>query len=600
LIEFLFTKTLSEIRKMIAKISVGKGLRGALNYDFSHSKDGQPRARLVAGSLNGTPRQMAEQAAPFRALRPEIKNPIWRCSLSLPPAERQISDSDWQKIAQNFLEEMGADPTKFAWCAIRHDDRDHDHIHISLVRIQSDGQLFDRARDVPRAIAATKKLEQKHQLLTHPRPGDDRPRSTDSPTQPNQTKGKKMSVIQKIQTAVDQILIDHPKIDFAELKDELKKRGIVIEAARTKSGKLQGVRYQINSDDGKSSPPISGSAIGRDYSLGLAERGVDFDQSADELPPEMMQIAKAPSLSPSLRALENFIAGGQLVAPSILAPRPQWAQDFIQETIQKTRPAPPAPAAAPALSMAGLEAFAASGPLATIGVAIAALGIASAIALLSFLKRALIGFNIKLEGEVQKNEDGNAEFVDGKVEKINPHRPTNEADAAIFIYECETAVSASAPGALPISRLAWQERFAVKAAMVHEKVELDFGLLPGEIHLLPQTIEQLRLATQGKTKIPKTELDVLAARMQKALFFARKNGQQLDPQTQKYLDEAIVKVAKNPGMQELIGVVDQVKNQVWSEAQRRLLVAQDESDFGGGEGVETQASKASDSAELPR
>lgn len=321
---------------MIAKISVGRGLRGSLDYDFSTSKSGEPRARLVDGTLAGTPRQMAAQASPFRALRPETKNPVWRCSLSLPPNERQISDADWQKIARDFLQEMGVDAEKSAWCAVRHSDRAHDHIHISLLRIQADGKLWDRANDVPRAIAATAQLEQKYGLLSHPRERTARPKPTvtDSPT-PSQPpkKGKTMSVISKIQSEVDQVLTAAGVggMTLGELKKRLTLKQILLEEHRTKQGKIMGFRYQYDSG-----ALISASQVGSAYGLGLAERGVDFgeqtqqkesdlESAKDKVNPEMprsLETRDPAELAPSIK-----------LAAHKPAPKPQPQPKF---TLQAT------------------------------------------------------------------------------------------------------------------------------------------------------------------------------------------------------------------------------------------------------------------------
>jgi len=79
---------------MKAKVSRGAGFRGLLDYIYGPGEDNHPgRAVPVSGAGNvlGTdPRDLARQFAVSRQLRPDIKKPVWHCSLSLPPGEKAL------------------------------------------------------------------------------------------------------------------------------------------------------------------------------------------------------------------------------------------------------------------------------------------------------------------------------------------------------------------------------------------------------------------------------------------------------------------------------------------------------------------------------
>lgn len=259
---------------MIAKITVGRGLRSALNYDLL-SKKGKPvRAQWVAGTLSGTPRQMSQQAALHRSLRPNVAAPVWRCSLSLPQADGRRTPEFWQKIATDFLEEMGVNTDSAAWCAVRHDDRDHDHIHISLVRGQLDGSLFDRANDVKRAIKATQLLEQRHHLNTHQRGPPMRARPTLQDQQIQKRTGTLMSK-PFIQQRIDIFIATKQgaKFSFEEFQSALRSSIVDATAARTAKGKLQGISFKFEN------VAVPASALGSAYSTkGLIARGLQIDE----------------------------------------------------------------------------------------------------------------------------------------------------------------------------------------------------------------------------------------------------------------------------------------------------------------------------------
>ena len=256
---------------MIAKISVGRGLRGSLNYDLS-PKNGEPhRAEYIGGTLSGTARQMSSQAAPLRSLRPSIAAPVWRCSLSAEPNDGVLDATKWHQIARDFLRKMGVPPTA-AWAAVRHNDRGHDHIHLTLLRCQADGSLWDRAHDVRRAISATAQIEEKFGLNVHSRERSARSRPSQIERQIADRKGQKMTTKEQIQIAIDEIVLAHPQgLEFDEFSRQLKeKHGIEARASVTQKGRLQGFSF------GAGGVALPGSKLGTDYSLGLLARGVRY------------------------------------------------------------------------------------------------------------------------------------------------------------------------------------------------------------------------------------------------------------------------------------------------------------------------------------
>lgn len=148
---------------MVPKISPAReSARSCFEYDI-RPKHGEPRGEWIAGTLLGTPRQMASMAGAYRALRPDCLKPVWRCSLSLPPSDGRPSPQKWADIAQDFLEEMGIPPDA-AWVAMHHGEVGHDHIHITLLRTLPDGSLWNEERSAKRAIKACAVLEARHQL----------------------------------------------------------------------------------------------------------------------------------------------------------------------------------------------------------------------------------------------------------------------------------------------------------------------------------------------------------------------------------------------------------------------------------------------------
>src|SRR5258706_11732322 len=129
---------------MKANITRGGGFRGALNYVFdlapeaSHEKN----AELVGGNMIGdNPMALAREFAVVRKLRPDIKKPVWHCSLALPKDER-LPTEKWHEIARDFMGCMGFDIDKTPYVVVRHNDTEHDHVHIIASRIALDGSVW--------------------------------------------------------------------------------------------------------------------------------------------------------------------------------------------------------------------------------------------------------------------------------------------------------------------------------------------------------------------------------------------------------------------------------------------------------------------------
>lgn len=259
---------------MVPKISPAReSARSCFEYDI-RPKNGQLRGEWIAGTLHGTPRQMARMAGAYRALRSDCRKPVWRCSLSLPPSDGRPSFQKWAEIAQDFLTEMGI-PSDAAWVAVHHGEVDHDHIHLTVLRTLPDGSLWNESRSAKRAIKACAALEARHQLASHDRtlrPKNAPTRAETEIFKRQQKKGKPIMSREIIQAAVDQILADYPPpkgIDFVDLQQLLaaKKPPIDLQASMPK-GVFRGVSYQFDSFK------WPGSKIGRDWSVGLVERGV--------------------------------------------------------------------------------------------------------------------------------------------------------------------------------------------------------------------------------------------------------------------------------------------------------------------------------------
>jgi len=90
--------------KGMQKISRGAGFTGVLAYAFAGTD-----ARLVGGNMSGFDvSTLASEFALTRALRQDIKKPVWHSSLRLTKNEK-ITDEKWSEIAADYSGSLSQD-----------------------------------------------------------------------------------------------------------------------------------------------------------------------------------------------------------------------------------------------------------------------------------------------------------------------------------------------------------------------------------------------------------------------------------------------------------------------------------------------------------
>ncbi len=269
---------------MKAKIKRGGGFRGVLNYVFGDEKG----AERVAGNMAGAdPRDLAKEFSAVRQLRPDIGKPVWHCSLSLPPGEH-IDGQKWEAVAADFMQRMGFDLANTPWVAVRHQDTEHDHIHIVASRIALDGQVWLGQWEARRAIEATQALEREHGLTLTPGLGDARAERKGLTSQEVNmaVRTGEEPPRQRLQRILDEAIKDGPSAP--ELAERLQAAGVTVRANLASTGRMNGFSFEI---DGVA---FKGSDLGKAYTwAGLQKAGVTYDEIRDRAGLERYRAAVA-------------------------------------------------------------------------------------------------------------------------------------------------------------------------------------------------------------------------------------------------------------------------------------------------------------------
>lgn len=253
---------------MIAKAVKGKGFRGALEYDLT-KEGGQVLDTNMAGE---NPRELSAEFGEIRKLRPNLGKAVLHVSLSAAPGEK-LTDEQWREIGKRYMDGMGLEKNQFV--ITRHNDTEHEHIHILANRIRFDGSVTSDSQDYRRQETIMRELERDYGLQrVAPSHEAERKAPTKGEIEGGIRTGQP-SVKQQLQQLCDGAAKDCRS--FSAYQERLEAVGVeLVPVAQLEGAKLSGLSYRL---DGVT---MKGSDLGKAYSpAGLAKRGVTYEQDRD-------------------------------------------------------------------------------------------------------------------------------------------------------------------------------------------------------------------------------------------------------------------------------------------------------------------------------
>ena len=177
-----------------------------------------------------------------RTMRPDIAKPVWHVSLSLPPGD-SLSVEQWREVAADFLHKMDVKDNQF--CIVQHKDKAHQHIHIVLNRVTTDGGVWYADRDVYRAIEATRQLEAEKDYLrdTADRDNTDKKFRPTKKEEGRKAKGQDIPR-QQVHDAIRRVIDTAPrKLTTKEFIEALRKEGIEARPNIASTGRVNGFSF---------------------------------------------------------------------------------------------------------------------------------------------------------------------------------------------------------------------------------------------------------------------------------------------------------------------------------------------------------------------
>lgn len=153
---------------MVAKISVGSSLYGALSYNGEKINEGKGKLLLSNKVFdNGTGEVDIERAlADFGDFMPSTlrtQKPIIHISLN-PHPDDKLTDTELTEIAAKYMEQLGYGEQPYI--IFKHEDIGREHLHIVSLRVGKDGKLLDNDFLYRKSKRITNDLEKKYGLLS--------------------------------------------------------------------------------------------------------------------------------------------------------------------------------------------------------------------------------------------------------------------------------------------------------------------------------------------------------------------------------------------------------------------------------------------------
>lgn len=230
------------------------------------------RHRIVGGNMSGeTVRELTNEFAAVRALKPSVKKPVHHAQLSAAPGDH-LSALQWEEIGEQYVEKMGFEDCPYV--VIQHRDKAHDHIHIVISRVTLEGRVVSDWQSKMRSEAIMRDIEQQYDLRrVKPSREALRRASTHGELQ-MMRKTEEPSVKLVLQERIKAVLESRPTT--TQFIERLQEQGINVAPNLQSTGRVSGISFELN---GKA---MKGKSLGSGYSWnGLQERGLSYEPERD-------------------------------------------------------------------------------------------------------------------------------------------------------------------------------------------------------------------------------------------------------------------------------------------------------------------------------
>lgn len=248
---------------MVAKISKGSSLHGALSYNEEKVKEQQAKvlfSNRVMLNRDGSSNMYLTNLsfAPYLSANLNTEKPVLHISIN-PHPDDEVSDEMYSEIAQIYMEKMGYGNQPYI--VYKHEDLDRKHIHIVSVNVDENGKKIDDSNNFYQSKKITRELEKIYNLHTA-----EKKKQSENLPHPKRVDYQSGNIKKQIANTTKALIKSYRFQSVNEYRALLSLYGISVEEVKgEKNGrKYNGLVYSALDNKGeKVGNPIKASAIGK-------------------------------------------------------------------------------------------------------------------------------------------------------------------------------------------------------------------------------------------------------------------------------------------------------------------------------------------------
>lgn len=292
---------------MIAKITVGTSLYGALAYNGQKVNEGEGRLlavnRIFDDGSGHVDIARAEQD--FMRFMPEqvrTRNKVIHISLN-PHPDDHLTDTELEQLAREYLDRLGYGDQPYL--VFKHEDISRHHLHIVSVNVDERGRRLNRDFIHRRSKRITSELEKKYGL----HPADRRQLRTDNPLR--RVDVSQGDVKRQVSNVAKAVMAGYKFQTMGEYRALLSLYNVTVEEARgmVDGREYHGMVYSATDDAGnRTGTPFKASRIGKSVGYEAVQRRFEFSkgQIRDKRLAEITRRTVAAALARTYRR-EEFV-----------------------------------------------------------------------------------------------------------------------------------------------------------------------------------------------------------------------------------------------------------------------------------------------------
>ena len=147
---------------MMAKIIKGTNFSRVVSYMLSKRED-KVKVLQANGVRSSFPNDIAHDFNLQASMRPSVQKPVCHTILSFSTHDSErLTDATMVKIVNEYLHKMGYGNTQSL--IVRHNDRQHPHLHICINRIGNDGKTISDCNEKYRSTKICRELTERYGL----------------------------------------------------------------------------------------------------------------------------------------------------------------------------------------------------------------------------------------------------------------------------------------------------------------------------------------------------------------------------------------------------------------------------------------------------